>query len=391
MAKGAQGALRLPDRVNHASLTGTGRSEAREEAVAVVDVKRYWPGRAPTWAEGGGVAAPLPADQERGLAPPAEPRITPGGTETRAPPRQPQRARVLESAVEGRDRQGLHGDTAMQEEEEDADQRRAKARARILERRGQDGKVEARGDDLDDLPDDDPFGGGDEFGLGGGDDGREPESGDESEESDSEEEDSDEATGQQVLLKPIFVRKDARKTAVFEEEVVDEEEQNGKFEARRKETLDMVVESVRSQELEADSSLLADPALPDDGDGEDEAGEYERWKLRELRRVKAERDARTAREREAVSSSDHPARWSCPHMCARPEQERKSDTDDEGDGREEEKPKEPPRRKFLQKYYHKGAFFQAEDASGEPLLGDVMKRDFGEVRDPPACRCAACC
>ena len=31
---------------------------------------------------------------------------------------------------------------------------------------------------------------------------------------------------------------------------------------------------------------------------------------------------------------------------------------------------------LLQKYWHKGAFFQAEDAEGESVLGDIMHRDY---------------
>ncbi|KAJ1632356.1 micro-fibrillar-associated protein 1 [Pavlovales sp. CCMP2436] len=174
-----------------------------------------------------------------------------------------------------------------------------------------------------------------------------------------------------MLLKPVFVPKAQRETVLAQQvaEKAEEEAERRRIEklaSRRKDTLELVVESARRED--AGDVAAEEVDMPDDADDEDDMGEYEAWKLRELKRVKAERDRREEMEKEKA------------------ELERRRGLSEEEKTREDEarlaKQKEKPegdKRKFLQKYFHKGAFFQEEDAKGNPMLGDIMKRDFGEA------------
>ena len=44
-----------------------------------------------------------------------------------------------------------------------------------------------------------------------------------------------------------------------------------------------------------------------------------------------------------------------------------------------DKPEDKAKWNFMQKYYHKGAYFQDEDETGNSKLGPVMQQDFGSA------------
>ena len=85
----------------------------------------------------------------------------------------------------------------------------------------------------------------------------------------------------------------------------------------------------------------------DDSDGLDPTAEFEEWRLRELGRIKRDKEAQMAREVE---------REEIERRRALPEAQRMAEDLEHAQKSRDEKPK--GQQKFLQKYYHKGAFHQ---------------------------------
>jgi len=119
----------------------------------------------------------------------------------------------------------------------------------------------------------------------------------------------------------------------------------------------------------------------EDDDSASNAAEYENWKLRELGRIKKEKEAREELEKERNDT-----------------ERRRNMTDQEisKEDAEKLKPKEKSKWNFMQKYYHKGAFFRTfdekdeiqnnwdfnqptlEDKHDKSILPEVMQvKDFG--------------
>ncbi|CAG9765199.1 unnamed protein product [Ceutorhynchus assimilis] len=186
-----------------------------------------------------------------------------------------------------------------------------------------------------------------------------------SEEEESEEyTDSEEETGPR--LKPVFVRKKDRVTIIEKEkETIKqkrlEEEEIRKAEERRRQTLRIVEDLIRNKKEEKDKDTN-EPNLNDVcTDDENDEVEYEAWKLRELKRIKRDREEREAIEREKMEIEK---------LRTMTEEERrlalrlnpKTVTNKAAKGK----------YKFLQKYYHRGAFYLDREE-------DVFKRDFAQA------------
>ncbi|XP_052866483.1 microfibrillar-associated protein 1 [Anopheles cruzii] len=183
----------------------------------------------------------------------------------------------------------------------------------------------------------------------------------ESESSEYEEEtESDEEN--EPRLKPLFVRKKDRTTVIEKEREANRQKQleyesKKAAKERRKQTLRLVEDTIK-KELEK-AKVENEPSLNDvNTDDENDEVEYEAWKLRELKRIKRDRE-----EKEQVDKEKQ-------------EVERlRNLTEEERRQEQRNNPKQITNKnakgkyKFLQKYYHRGAFYLDQE-------DDVYKQDF---------------
>ncbi|TKA53745.1 hypothetical protein B0A53_03787 [Rhodotorula sp. CCFEE 5036] len=204
-------------------------------------------------------------------------------------------------------------------------------------------------------------------------------------ETDSEEESDEEEEPLKPIYKPVFVSKRNRDTIAERQKELDPEALEAKREEedrkRREEAKALVADSI-VREIASKEAQEVHPDV-DDTDGLDPEGEFEAWKLRELTRLKRDREARYALEkiREEVEA-----------RRALPEELRiKEDTERAEKSRKE---KQRGQQAFLQKYHHKGVFHQDMDilkkhdytAPTESTITDVsslpavmQKRNFGKA------------
>lgn len=164
-------------------------------------------------------------------------------------------------------------------------------------------------------------------------------------------------------LKPVFVAKKDRVT-VQEKEIAalkcKEQEEYSKIRAdeRRRETIKLVEKEAKKilepEEVIANNQLQIQSVNTDDENDEEE---YESWKQRELKRIKRDRDEREQLEKERLDIERNR------NMT---EDERRADQ--RINNKQITNKASKGRYKFLQKYYHRGAFFLDKEE-------DVFKRD----------------
>ena len=144
--------------------------------------------------------------------------------------------------------------------------------------------------------------------------------------------------------------------------VSDDTSRNGQ-ERRKEEAIKFVENEMRNEAqaaLEAELNLEANRGIEavDDTDDLDPAAEKAAWKLRELQRIKRERESLIARELE---------REELEQRRNMDESERLKEDYARKREIEEERAENRGKMEFMQKYYHKGAFYQDEE---------VLKRNY---------------
>lgn len=195
---------------------------------------------------------------------------------------------------------------------------------------------------------------------------------DEESEYDEDYEDSEEDIGV-PRLKPVFVPKNKRSTIIEKE--LEEEARLAKLEAeklqaaeeRRKETLKLIEEERRrEEEEEAKAKVQAEEEAIIRGiaamltDDEDEEVAFELWKVRELKRIKRDHDAEEEREKELREVE---------RLRNMTEEERMAEL--ERNPRKITNKSKKGKYKFMQKYFHRGAFYLDKE-------DEIFTRDFAQ-------------
>ncbi|KAB2597220.1 microfibrillar-associated protein 1-like [Pyrus ussuriensis x Pyrus communis] len=172
--------------------------------------------------------------------------------------------------------------------------------------------------------------------------------------------DLDEELAGMVMLKPVFVPNSERDTIAERErlkaeEWALEESRKKKLEEWKREAKQIVVEEIRKdEEIQKGMELEGNIKDIDTDDEVNEAEEYEAWKAREIAQIKRDREDReaTLKEKEEIERV-------------------RNMTGEE-------------MREFMQKYYNKGAFFQSDADDYAATVGtdgiytrDVSVKHFG--------------
>eukprot|EP00035_Acanthoeca_spectabilis_P025769 m.459837 g.459837 ORF g.459837 m.459837 type:complete len:459 (-) comp21843_c0_seq1:95-1471(-) len=229
---------------------------------------------------------------------------------------------------------------AVEEEEEENDAEIERRRARMLARaRAQAAATEELAIEDDDGP-----------GAAAGDD----------EESESESEYETDSEDDMPAAMPVFVTKAQRETIREREEkeaaeLARQAELENKLKQRQAESRDLVAKTMQ-EELNAEHRL-AEHEIDDKDDEYNAEEEFAAWKVRELKRIKRDQDKRAAEEAEKAEIERLRGMTEEERLKALESRE-KVITNKQAKGKQG----------FMQKYYHRGAFFMDEDE-------ELYKRD----------------
>ncbi|KAL3473106.1 splicing factor, Prp19-binding domain-containing protein [Aspergillus californicus] len=216
----------------------------------------------------------------------------------------------------------------------------------------------------------------------------------EEEESSEEESSSEDEAPKRVLLRPTFIKKDKRANGATETQGEETAEAAAEAEARRLEKADALVRdqiekdaiarSAANKAWDDDEVLANEEDEIDDKDNQDPEAEYTAWKLRELKRIKRERESieETEKEREEIERRRN--------LTA---EEREREDSEFIAKQKEERDAERGQTGFMQRYFHKGAFFRPDlekegldkrNAMGARFVDDVSREtlpQYMQIRD----------
>ncbi|KAL9628284.1 MAG: hypothetical protein Q9164_007335 [Protoblastenia rupestris] len=208
--------------------------------------------------------------------------------------------------------------------------------------------------------------------------GDEEGSGDESE-SDAEsgsEESSSEVEVPKKLLRPTFIKKGQRREVGAIADTKTGDDLWAEEETRRKEKADTMIQAQLEKDAAAraagkknwDDDELEEVEQVDDTDGLDPEMERAAWKLRELKRVKRERGAIETAEKE---------REEIERRRNLPQEEREAEDKEFLEAQKEER-EGKGKMGYMQKYFHKGAFFQDDATASDLAQRDIMGSRYAD-------------
>ncbi|KAK3370340.1 micro-fibrillar-associated protein 1 [Podospora didyma] len=213
---------------------------------------------------------------------------------------------------------------------------------------------------------------------------------DEESSEEEEEEESEEEAPRRLMMRPKFIPKSQREgagtttteksaTPGIDDKATAQAAEAEAAAARQREVDEMVEEQIRKDlaakrsgrkhwEDDADAGASGDDLEVDDTDDLDPEAEKAAWVLRELRRVRREREAIEAKERELAElerrrnlTSEERAAEDAAHIAAQ-------QSEKEGRGK----------MSYMQKYFHKGAFFGDSEEAAALASRDVMGARFAD-------------
>lgn len=201
-----------------------------------------------------------------------------------------------------------------------------------------------------------------------------------SEESEEESEEEEEAP-RRLMMRPKFIPK-AQRTATSKDPEADAEAARQAEEEARKRAADELVEEQIKRDLAARAAGKKHWDDEDDSgsdvdttDGLDPEAEEAAWRVRELKRLRRARQAIEERERELAEVE---------RRRNLTEEERAAE-DEAFLARQREEKEGKGKMAYMQKYYHRGAFFQEETAAAGLLQRDIMgSRIQDDVRNREA-------
>ncbi|KAI0525703.1 splicing factor, Prp19-binding domain-containing protein [Xylaria bambusicola] len=196
---------------------------------------------------------------------------------------------------------------------------------------------------------------------------------------DEEAESSEDEVPRRLMLKPKFIPKSQRNAKSKEAAAAGTEGEAVRIaeeeEARKKKAMDELVEEQMRKDAEARAvgkkhwdDLMDEEEDVDTEDDKDPEAEYAAWKLRELKRIKREREAIEAREKE---------REEVERRRNLTEEERKAE-DEAFIAQQKEEKDAKGKMAYMQKYFHRGAFYQDDEAAESLAKRDIMGARFAD-------------